>query len=330
MLRRQKTKYLLLFTLLLSMSLFLAGCQTTADNSLTVNNPQTGQTNGPVKPADSTGQPGNSGVTSPAAPVSEKPMLKIFYLDVGQADSILIQAPGGKTVLIDAGNNDDGAKVVAYLKKQSIKRLDIVIGTHPHEDHIGGLDTVIKAFEIGQVVMPKKDTTTESYKDVVAAVAQKGLKITEAKAGLNLDLGAGITAQMIAPNSSGYEDINDYSTVFKLAYGKNTFLFEGDAEKISEREMLAKGYNLQADVLKVGHHGSNSSSDPLFLAKVSPAYAIISVGKDNSYGLPKQETLDKLSAVNSKIYRTDVTGTIIVKSDGQNIIIETEKGQGGK
>lgn len=249
--------------------------------------------------------------------------LKVSYIDVGQADSILIQIPNGKNILIDASNNGDANTIISYLKKQKVSKLDIVIATHPHEDHIGSMDTVINTFDIGQVIMPKKDSTTQTYKDMITAIQNKGLKITEAKAGLKLDLGPEVNALLVAPNSSSYEDVNDYSAVVKLVYGTNSFLFTGDAQELSENEMLKAGYNLKADVLKVGHHGSHTSSSVAFLDKVQPKYAVISVGKGNSYGHPANTTIDKLTNVGAKVYRTDQSGTIVAESDGTNITINT-------
>ena len=247
--------------------------------------------------------------------------LKVSYIDVGQADSILIQIPNGKNVLIDAGNNGDANTITSYLKKQSVSKLDVVIATHPHEDHIGSMDTAINTFDIGQVIMPKKDSTTQTYKSLITAIQNKGLKITEAKAGLKLDLGPEVNALLVAPNSSSYEDVNNFSAVLKLSYGNNTFLFEGDSQEQSENEMINAGFNLKSDVLKVGHHGSNTSSSTAFLAKVQPKYAVISVGKGNSYGHPANVTIDKLTGIGAKVYRTDQSGTIIAESDGTNVTI---------
>ncbi|MDR3540915.1 MAG: ComEC/Rec2 family competence protein [Desulfosporosinus sp.] len=247
--------------------------------------------------------------------------LRISYIDVGQGDSILIQIPNGKNVLIDAGNNGDANTITSYLKKQSVSKLDIVIATHPHEDHIGSMNTVINTFDIGQVIMPKKDSTTQTYKALITAIQNKGLKITEAKAGLKLDLGPEVNALLIAPNSVSYEDVNNYSAVLKLSYGTNTFLFEGDAQEQSENEMINAGFNLKADVLKVGHHGSNTSSSSAFLAKVQPKFAVISVGKGNSYGHPAKVTIDHLTNIGAKVFRTDISGTIVAESDGTNITI---------
>jgi competence protein ComEC len=247
--------------------------------------------------------------------------LKLHFIDVGQADSILVQTPSGKVMLVDAGNNADGETVVSYLKSQGVKKIDVLVGTHPHEDHVGGMDTVIYAFLVGKIYMPRATTTTKTYEDVVNAITAKGLKIAIAKGGTSIDIDPSIKADILAPNSSSYDDLNNYSVVIKLAYGQTSFMLNGDAEDVSEQEMLAKRYNLKANVLKVGHHGSDSSTTPAFLKAVSPKYAIISVGAGNSYGHPAPETLARLASAGIQVYRTDEAGTIIVTSDGNTIKI---------
>jgi competence protein ComEC len=246
--------------------------------------------------------------------------LKVTFIDVGQADSILIQIPNGKNILIDAGNNEDAEQIITFLKNQGIRRLDSVIGTHPHEDHIGSLDKVIKTFEIGEILMPKVTTNTQTFKDVLTAVQDKGLKIKEAKAGIKLDWGA----EVLAPISSKYEDLNNYSVVLRFVYGQNVFLFTGDAEEVSEREMISSSYSLKADVLKVGHHGSSSSTTPEFLKRVSPKYAVISVGKDNTYGHPAADIINRLKKSGAEVYRTDLMGTIVAESDGTQVTLTSK------
>jgi len=263
----------------------------------------------------------NSIVSSTTVLAGKK--LTVSYIDVGQADSILIQTPGGKNVLIDAGNNEDANTIVTYLKGKNISRLDYVIATHSHEDHIGSMDTVINTFDIGNMVMPKETSNTQTFRDLLTAIANKGLKPIEAKAGLKFDFGSELYAELLAPNSSGYEDINDYSAVLRLVYGENSFLFTGDAEAKSETEMLHLGSQLKADVLKVGHHGSNSSSSAAFLANVHPKYAVISVGKGNTYGHPTAGALERLGSIGTTIYRTDESGTIVCESDGETITFKT-------
>lgn len=248
--------------------------------------------------------------------------LKVHYIDVGQADSILIQQ-GKHSMLIDAGNNDDSTLVRDYIKKQGITTLDYVIGTHPHEDHIGGLDYVINAFNIGSIYMPKKTATTKTYKDVLSAIKAKGMGITEPKVGQTLQLGeAKIT--ILGP-SKIYDDANNCSIVLRLDFGANSFLFTGDAEEIAEKDMINANLNLKADVLKVGHHGSYTSSSSEFLNKVNPQYAVISVGKDNQYGHPHENILNRYKSLGCKIYRTDLNGTIIITSNGKEIKCITEK-----
>ena len=256
--------------------------------------------------------------------VSLKENLKIHFIDVGQADSILIQQ-GSKFMLIDAGNNADGKLVKNYLLQEGVKSLDYVIGTHPHEDHIGGLDYVINDFEIGKLYLPKVTSTTKTFQDVVTAMKNKGLKATAPKVGEIFNLGSA-KCTILAPNSSEYKGMNNYSIVIKLEFGNNSFLFAGDAEQISEKEMLAKGFDVSAHLLKIGHHGSHSSTTNEFLSKVNPKYAVISSGAGNSYEHPHKETMDKLKNANIPVYRTDELGTIIATSNGQTISFNTKPG----
>jgi competence protein ComEC len=250
--------------------------------------------------------------------------LKVHFIDVGQADSILIQN-GDKSMLIDAGNNADGDDVVNYIKGLGIKKLDVVVGTHAHEDHIGGMDTVIKSFDIGQVIMPKAGNTTKTFEDVLTAIAAKGLKITAPVPGTEIKLNSA-TAKIIAPNGSDYKDLNDSSVVIKLTFGNNSFMLMGDAEAVSEKQILAKGLDIKADLLKVGHHGSSSSTSQEFLNAVNPKYAVISVAKGNDYEHPHKPTMDKLKAKGIKVYRTDELGTIVATSDGKSITFNTKEG----
>ncbi|HHW30345.1 MAG TPA: MBL fold metallo-hydrolase [Clostridiaceae bacterium] len=252
---------------------------------------------------------------------AEKGELKVHFLDVGQADCIFVQAPN-KSMLIDAGNNADSSFILSYLKDLKISKIDVLIGTHPHEDHIGSMDSIIDSFDISSVYMPRISTTTKTFEDVLLSIKNKGLKVTTAKAGVTFDLGEDVRVEIIAPNSDNYEDINNYSAVIKLTYGETSFLFTGDAETVSEKEMISKGYNLKADVLKVGHHGSTSSTSPAFLKAVSPKYAVISVGKDNQYGHPDSIIINRLSTFGVQIYRTDESGTIIAVTDGKKITFD--------
>lgn len=243
--------------------------------------------------------------------------LKIYFIDVGQADSILIEQ-NNKFMLIDGGNNDDGKLVVDYLKEKGVEKLDYVIGTHAHEDHIGGLDNVIQNFDEDKILFPKTTSTTKTFEDFVNAVKSKDKKLYAPKSGEKFTF-ASSTFEVIAPNSENYEGANNYSIVIKLTYKNKSFLFMGDAEKLSEDEILQKGYDIKSDLIKIGHHGSSTSTSDNFLKAVAPSYAVICVGKDNSYNHPKKSVMDRLKKYGIKVYRTDEQGTIAVTSDGENI-----------
>lgn len=249
-------------------------------------------------------------------------VLKVHVIDVGQADSIFIELPNEETMLIDAGNNSDDETVVNYINSLNYDTINYLIGTHPHEDHIGGLDTVIDTFNIQNIYMPKIQHDTKTFEDVLVSIKNKALKIKTAKAGTNIINSNNLKIDIIAPVNDVYESLNNYSAVVKITYNDKSFLFMGDAENLSEDEITA---NVKADVIKIGHHGSSSSTSNEFLSKVSPSYAIISVGEDNDYGHPHDEVMNLLNKSNIKVYRTDLSGTIIIKSDGNNIDIEESK-----
>lgn len=265
----------------------------------------------------------NQGVISQEAAKQINPeafaSLEVSYIDVGQADSILIKK-GSHAMLIDGGNVADGDTVVDYIKAKGITTLDYVVGTHPHEDHIGGLTDVIKTFNVSNVIMPSAVTTTNAYKNLLNAISSKNLSITKPVYGTSYNLG-GAAFTILAPNSDSYDDLNDYSVVLRLVNGFNSFLFTGDAGTLSESEMLSKNSAiLKSDVLKVGHHGSSTATSQAFLNAVNPKYAIISVGVDNDYGLPDQEVIDRLTAKNISVFRTDEQGTIVSTSNGHTIV----------
>ncbi|MGN2337970.1 ComEC/Rec2 family competence protein [Clostridium cagae] len=241
--------------------------------------------------------------------------MKVHYIDVGQGDSELIQI-GNQNILIDAGCNDN--KALNYLKSIGVTNLDYVIATHPHEDHIGGMTSVINNFNVKEFYAPKVNHTTKTFENMIKALQNKGIKLTAPTVGDTLTIG-NATIQFLAPNSSKYQDLNNYSIVCKLKYGNTSYLFTGDAESLSEGEILAKQLDISANVLKLGHHGSHSSTSQAFLDKVNPRYAIVSCGKDNDYGHPHQETTDKLNKKGIEMLRTDVNGTIVSTSNGNDI-----------
>lgn len=240
--------------------------------------------------------------------------LKIYYLDVGQADSTLL-INNGKTMLIDTGNYDDTKFVIDYLNNLGIKKIDYLIGTHPHEDHIGSMASIIKNFDIDKIYMPDVVTTTSFFENVLIEAKNKGYFIETPKEGDSFNLGEAVVDVLYLDNDE--DNFNDDSIILRVKFGSNKFLFMGDASSKVEEKILNK--NLSADILKVGHHGSSTSTSNEFLKYVNPKYAIISVEKNNSYGHPSELVLKKLNDKNISILRTDECGTIVVESDGNNI-----------
>ncbi len=243
--------------------------------------------------------------------------LKVHFIDVGQGDSTLIEK-NGHFMLIDAGERDQSETVVSYLEKQGVKTLDYVIGTHPHSDHIGGLEAVIRKFGVQKVFLPEKEHTTKVYERLLDAIADKDLKITVPKPGDTYSLGDA-SFQIIAPMRDYGDNLNNWSIGLRLVYGENSFVLCGDAEKAAEEDMEASGFPLKADVLKLSHHGSSTSSFPDFMNMADPEYAVISCGKNNDYGHPHKEILDMLKKRNIKVLRTDQLGTIVAVSDGSKV-----------
>lgn len=247
--------------------------------------------------------------------------LTIYYFDVGQADSILISNENTH-MLIDAGNDEDGKHLVDYIQNElGITKLDYVVGTHPHEDHIGGIDDIIDAFDIDNVLMPDVITTTKTYEDVLDSISSKKLQITVPKIGDIISLGAG--SFEVIYTGTDEKDLNSSSIILKLTFGNTSYLFTGDTTSEVEKTILDK--NIQADVLKVAHHGSAYSSSNQFLLRVKPKYAIISVAEKNTYNHPSKETLNRLKKFTDKIYITSEMGTIKLTSNGEDINITSIK-----
>lgn len=248
---------------------------------------------------------------------SNKNTLQVHFIDVGQGDSILIQV-NNKNLLIDSGPNKSEDKLKKYLKKLNISKFDYIIATHPHEDHIGNMSYIINNFDVLNFYAPKVENSTKAFETMVESLIRKDLKIKVLKANIkSIDLGKNIVVDVFSPFSNSYEDLNNYSPIVKISYGNTSFLFTGDAEELSENEVLNSGFDLKCDVLKIGHHGSSSSTSEKFLKASNPSIAVISVGEDNTYGHPTDTVLSRLKE--TKIYRTDINGNIVITSDGLSL-----------
>ena len=244
--------------------------------------------------------------------------LSVTYLDVGQGDSSFIEFPNGKCMLIDASISSMGEKIANHIAAKGYEKIDYLVATHPHSDHIGGMADITSYFEIGTAYLPDAVTDTKVYTNFLKTLKKMNVAVEKAQSGANFSEGD-VKVEFLGPISAEYEDLNNYSAVVKITYNKKSFLFTGDAEDIVETELLNSGANLKADVLKVGHHGSSSSTTQEFLDAVDPEIAIISCGKDNDYGHPHKEVLNRLKDAEIKIYRTDVNGNIPIISNGLEV-----------
>ncbi len=251
--------------------------------------------------------------------------LTVHFIDVGQADCALIQC-GGEFLLIDGGNVGDSQLVIAYLQEQGVEQLKAVVCTHAHEDHVGGLPSVLAVFPTEQVLAPTRTYSSKVFDDFVYYTDQQGLTITIPEPGDTLTLGEA-ELEVLGPVKT-YAETNDTSIVLKLTFGATSFLFTGDMEVAAENDLLDSGADVRADVLKVGHHGSETSTGYRFLYEVSPTYAVISVGTDNKYGHPEEKPLSRLHDAGCTIFRTDHLGTVIAASDGVEVSFTWENQSG--
>ena len=250
--------------------------------------------------------------------------MKVHYIDVGQGDAILVQV-NNKNMLIDCGPRSGKNQLFDYLNNLKIQKLDYVIATHPHEDHIGNMGDVIRKYDIGAFYAPKVEHSTKTFENMIEALQSKNLKINVIKAGTDsIDLGEGTKVSVFSPIKDEYkkgssQDLNNYSPIMKVEFGSNSFMFTGDAENEVEHEVVEKNYNLKSDVLKFGHHGSSTSTSIEFFKAVNPSIGVISLGTDNKYGHPHKETLKTIKDNNLTVYRTDKDGSIVLVSDGKTI-----------
>ncbi len=263
------------------------------------------------------------------APVMDGAGLRVHILDVGQADCILIQGPE-KVLVIDGGESGDASTIIQYLQKQGVERIDYYLNTHPHSDHYGGITQVMQAIPTGEFFhhpVPEEHTpTTRSYQKLIQYLLDSKTKTTVLDPGDTLDLGGGAVLTILAP-LEGYEDMNNNSLVGRLTFGERAFLFTGDAEKKSEKAILESGVELSADVYSIPHHGSNTGMTQKFLNQVKPQYATISVGKDNDYGHPHRDTIQRLSEGEIPCLRTDLLGNIVFETDGKTLSLSTDRGE---
>ncbi len=241
--------------------------------------------------------------------------LQVIMLDVGQGDSILL-ASGGEYMLVDAGENDKGDLVVSDLQRLGVTKLKAIVGTHPHSDHIGGLDTVIASIPPEAVYMPRRTADTETYEDVLNAVDAAGLTVTMPKPGDSIKFGEADITFLWPPAKYKSDNDNNHSIVMMVSAGGYRVLLCGDMEKTVEKELLDQGLDLDCDVLKVAHHGSDTSSTKAFLKAATPQIALISVGQGNSYKHPDKDILKRLESFGAKIHRTDKEGTVTVTISG--------------
>jgi len=276
-------------------------------------------TNTPTTVLTATARSTDTPMPRPTATASQA--LQVHFIAVGQGDSILILTADGNAVLIDGGEADSGA--LQYLQSKGIKRLDLVIATHPHSDHIGGLVQMLRTIPVTEVATNGQMHTTSTYEQFLDAIAAAKAKYTEVKRGGSLSVG-GLTFAVLSPTSTN-GDMNHNSLVLRLVYGKTVFLLMGDADKDAEASILSAGLPVHANVLKVGHHGSRSASSPAFLAQVKPQVAVYCAGSGNDYGHPHAQTLAALAAVGAQVYGTDANGTVVVTSDGNTYKVEVAK-----
>lgn len=278
-------------------------------------------TEDPTTEPETSENPTTEPETTEPEPIPSDSTFSIHYIDVGQADAALVECDG-HYMLIDGGNKEDSSLIYSVLKKASVSKLDIVVGTHAHEDHIGGIPGAYNYTTADLTLCPVTSYDSEAFEDFKTYAGKNGGGITIPSVGDTYTLGSA-TIEILGVN--GGSDPNNTSIVLMITYGNTSFLFTGDAEREAEQAILNRGADLSATVLKVGHHGSDTSTTYPFLREVMPQYAIISVGEGNSYGHPTDDNLSRLRDADVTVYRTDLNGDIFLTSDGQMVSITSDK-----
>lgn len=331
MLSKIRKRNIALMLVMVLMLLFVSGCDSTTENENRVTTEVTDDAihyklnnSAEEEPTATPGRPREDLEVEVAPNIyALNGLMRVHFIDVGQADSTFIELGNGQTMLIDAGRSGDGSTIVKYIRDLQYSSIDYVVATHPHDDHIGGMATVLDSFEIGKMYMPKQEHTISAFTNMLDVIEDKGIELHTAKSGVNITTNGITTIDILAPFADSYSNLNNCSAVVKLTYGETVMLFTGDAEQVIETQLLDS--DIDADVLKVGHHGAGSSSAQSFIKAVSPEVAVISCGEGNSYGHPHADTLAILNEVGADIYRTDEQGTIQVTADHHKKITVDKK-----
>ena len=248
--------------------------------------------------------------------------LEVNFLDVGQGDCSVSVLPSGEILMIDAGDNGNESKIFDFLNDRGIDKIDYLIATHPHSDHIGGIPEIITKYEVSEFYMPDVVHTSATFEKMIELLNQNNIRVHSASSEKSVINNSEITVEFVAPVGKKYEELNDYSAVVRMEYKDKSFLFCADMEELSENEVLESGIVIDSDVLKVAHHGSSTSSSVKFLEEVSPEISVISCGRNNDYNHPHVEILKRITDISKTVYRTDIDGHIRITTDGSKLIYD--------
>lgn len=250
--------------------------------------------------------------------------LEVHFIDVGQGDSTFIES-NNEVMLIDAGEEESSEKIIEFLKDNDVTTLKYVVATHPHSDHIGGVNKILDTFEVENIIMPNATTNTKTFEDLVTNIKNKNINVIMANKNSNIYSLGDSQFKLLSPKGIFIDNLNNNSVVLKLEYENASFLFTGDIEKEAENQLVYSNLDLSSTVLKVAHHGSDTSSTVEFLNKVNPIVSVISVGEGNSYNHPYENVIRRINEYSEYLYRTDINGTVSMYTDGEQLEIECEK-----